>query len=280
MRAFDMHIHVPEEPGVEQPFVHQAAAEYFRSAHQTVTPERMNEDYTEWDMKGLIFPVDTSTTLGLRGSSNDWTASIVHKYPDRFVGFCSVDPWQGKLAIKELERSVKELGLKGLKLHPNWQEFFPSEQHVYPLYRKCVELGVPVLFHVGFAGAGGGTPGGMGMRLKYSAPLPYIDDLGADMPDLTIIMAHPGFPWEDEAIAVCHHKGNVFMDLSGYMPRHYSQNLIHYCNTRLQDKVLFGTGYPLVRPDRWLEEFSQAPFRDEVRPKILYQNALRVLGMA
>ena len=191
-----------------------------------------------------------------------------------------MDPWKGKAAVLELERSVKELGLTGLKLHPIHQSFFPNDTHFYPLYEKAAELGVPVLFHSGFAGAGAGLPGGAGLKLKYSAPIPGIDDVAADFPQLTVIMAHPSWPWTEEQIAVVLHKANVFMDLSGWLPRYIPEALVREVNSRLRDKVFFGSDYPYVQPDRWLRDFEEIAVRDEVRPKVLLENARRVLQLA
>ena len=141
-------------------------------------------------------------------------------------------------------------------------------------------MDVPVLFHTGFAAAGPGYPGGAGFKLKYSAPIPRIDDIAADFPDLTIIMAHPSWPWIEEQIAVTLHKANVFLDLSGWSPRFIPESLVREADTRLRDKVLFGSDYPYLPPDRWLKEFESLPIRDEVRSKIVLANAKRVLKIA
>ncbi|MCE2464202.1 MAG: amidohydrolase [Dehalococcoidia bacterium] len=179
-----------------------------------------------------------------------------------------------------MEGQGRGTGAKGLKLHPVHQAFFPNDTHFYPLYEKASELGVPVLFHSGFAGAGAGTPGGSGLKLKYSAPIPCIDDVAADFPELTVIMAHPAWPWTDEQIAVTLHKANVFLDLSGWLPRFIPENLAREVNTRLQDKVLFGSDYPYIQPDRWLQGMDALSMRDEVLPKFLLENARKVLKLA
>ena len=103
--------------------------------------------------------------------------------------------------------------------------------------------------------------------------------MAADFPQLTIIMAHPGWPWVDEQIAVTLHKANVYMDLSGWSPRFIPQNLVHECSRRLRDKVLFGSDWPLITPDRWLREFNEWDLSDEVRAKILLENAQKVLKL-
>ena len=134
------------------------------------------------------------------------------------------------------------------------------------------------MFHTGQTGIGAGTPGGGGIRLKYSNPL-FLDDVAADFPDLTIVLAHPSFPWQDEALAVATHKPLVYIDLSGWSPKYFPPQLVQYANTLLQDKVLFGSDYPLLTPDRWLADFDALPIKPEVRPKILKENAARLLGL-
>ncbi|MCH7786926.1 MAG: amidohydrolase [Chloroflexi bacterium] len=279
MRAIDMHVHVPRQPGLPESATEEAMRQYFRVQSMPKSYDEMAAKYKELDLFGVILSIDTETVSGEPPDTNDYIAEIVRKYPEQFLGFASVDPWKGKWAIQELERSIGELGLKGLKLHPVAQAFFPNDTKFYPLYEKCSALGVPVLFHTGMAATGAGTPGGGGYKLKYSAPIPGIDDVAADFPDLTIIMAHPAWPWIDEQIAVALHKPNVFLDLSGWSPKFIPEALIREANTRLRDKVLFGSDYPFITPERWLSEWEELPIRDEVRPKILIENAKRALGL-
>ena len=279
MRAIDMHVHVPRQSGLPDTAVEADLRRYFRVQSVPEDAGEMAAKYREWDILGVIFSVDTQTSTGEPPDTNDYVAQIVREFPEQFVGFATVDPWKGSWAVQELERSVGELGLSGLKLHPIHQAFFPNDSRFYPLYRKCVELGVPVLFHTGFAAAGVGMPGGGGLKLKYSAPIPGIDDVAADFPDLSIVMAHPAWPWVEEQIAVALHKANVFLDLSGWAPRYIPEVLVHETNTRLRDKVLFGSDFPYMPPDRWLRDFEDLPIRDEVRPKVLLENARRVLNL-
>ena len=274
-----MHVHVPRQPGLPQVAVEADLQSYFKLTSVPKDAREMAASYRELDILGVVFSVDTETTTGEAPDTNDYVAGIVQEYPDLFIGFATVDPWKGRVAVQELERSVRELGLRGLKLHPIHQAFFPSDRYFYPLYEKCAELNVPVLFHSGFAASGAGTPGGSGLKLKHSAPIPYIDDVAADFPGLTIIMAHPAWPWTEEQIAVALHKANVYLDLSGWLPRFIPEALIREANTRLRDKVLFGSDYPYLPPDRWLKDFEALSIRDEVRPKILLENAQRVLKL-
>ena len=279
MRAIDVHIHVPNEPGVPDTWLDQEERRYFK-APPPPTVEEMYEHYAQQDILGVVFTIDDETVSGDRCNTNDWVATIVRKYPEHFIGFATVDPWKGKIALRELERGIKELGLRGLKLHPTQQAFFPNDPKFYPLWEKCVALDVPVLFHTGHSGRGSGLPGGGGLKLKYAAPIPYIDDVAADFPQLTIIMAHPGWPWQEEQLSVARHKGNVYIDLSGWAPKYFPQSLVSQGGSLLQDKVLFGSDYPMITPERWLREFDTLiPWKEEVKQKILLDNARRVLKL-
>jgi predicted TIM-barrel fold metal-dependent hydrolase len=170
------------------------------------------------------------------------------------------------------------MGVRGFKFHPTLQGFSPDDPMAYPLYEVLQELGVPALFHSGQTGIGAGMPGGNGLRLRHSNPM-LLDDVAAEFPELTIILAHPSFPWQDEALSVATHKANVYIDLSGWSPKYFPPQLVQYANTILKDKVLFGSDYPLITPERWLADFAELPIRDEVRPLILKENAIRVLGL-
>ncbi len=279
MRAIDMHVHVPRQEGLAEIAIESSLRRYFRLKSAPETGDELAALYAEWDILGVIFSVDTETTTSEAPDSNDYVAQIVSSHPEQFIGFATVDPWKGETAVEEMDRAVHDLGLRGLKLHPIHQAFFPNDEQFYPLYEKCQALGIPLLMHSGFAAAGVGMPGGGGFKLKYAKPIPGFDDVAADFPDLTIIMAHPAWPWIEEQIAVALHKPNVYLDLSGWAPRYIPEGLVREADTRLRDKVLFGSDFPYVSPDRWLSEFSDLPIRDEVRPKILLENARRILGL-
>ena len=138
---------------------------------------------------------------------------------------------------------------------------------------------LPALFHTGQTAVGqGAAGGGGGVRLKYGNPI-YLDDVAVDFPDMPIIMAHPSFPWQDEALAIALHKSQVYIDLSGWSPKYFPPQLVHYANTMIKNKVLFGSDHPMITTDRWLADFAAAGFRDEVQPLILKENAARLLGL-
>ena len=278
VKAIDMHIHPPKEPGTPATRFHTAMAKYFKSPPE-LSLEELAAKYKELDFMAVILANDDRTAQGDAWDSNDWVASITRQYPETFIGFGSVDPWMGKLAIKEVERASKELGMKGIKFIPMTQEFYPNERRFYPIYEKIAELGMVAMFHTGTTGVGAGLPGGGGVHLKYTKPIPYIDDVAADLPELTIIMAHQAFPWVEEQLAVLVHKPNVYMDISGWSPKYFDPLLIQYANTLIKHKVLFGSDYPALTPERWIRDFEEAPFWDEARPLILLENAKRVLGM-
>jgi uncharacterized protein len=278
MRAIDIHTHVPAPAGSTPSAQQEQMSRYFGSAggDQRGSVEQMYDTFTQLDIFAVVFGVDSETTSGQPFTGNDYTASIVQKYPDRFMGFASVDPHKGRAAVLEMERSVKDLGLRGLKLHPISQAFFPNDTRFYALWEKCAELEVPVLFHTGQTAVGAGLPGGGGLKIKYAQPV-HIDDVAADFPTLDIIMAHPGVPWQEEQLSVALHKRNVYIDISGWSPKYFRPILVQYMNSLLQDKVLFGSDYPALQPERWLRDFEALELKPEVRQKILLDNARRLL---
>jgi predicted TIM-barrel fold metal-dependent hydrolase len=278
MKAIDVHVHVPAPADHPSTKEKEAMADYFGAGEIPLTAEDLYQTYKELDIFAVIFEIDAETTSGVEYIGNDYVASIVQRYPEQFMGFASVDPWKGKMAVQELERSVKELGLKGLKLHPTTQAFFPNDIQFYPLWEKAAELGIPVLFHSGQTGVGSGAPGGGGYKLKYAHPM-LLDDVAADFPSLTIIMAHPAVPRQEEQLAVALHKGNVYIDLSGWSPKYFRPILVKYISSILKDKVMFGSDYPVLKPERWLRDFETLDLKEEVKQKILLDTAKKVLKL-
>jgi len=280
MRAIDVHAH-PSTQAMEdtlQPF-REAMLAYYRVTIPVRTEEEMAEDFRALDLKTILVAVDAETETGAPACTNDYVASLVKQFPDTFIGaFGSVDPWKGKMAIAEAERCINELGLMGLKFAPNMQGFRPNNRRFYPLWETISGLGVPIQLHTGTTGLGAGTPGGAGVRLDYSRPIPYIDDLAADFPNLTIIACHPSWPFQEEMLAVLLHKGNVYNELSGWMPKYFPESLAREVNGRLQDKFMFGSDYPALSPERWLTEFEEH-YKPEVVEKVFYKNAIRILDL-
>ena len=255
----------------------EAAARYFRSDEPLPTVDDVAAYYRERGIAAVVFTVDWESRSGIAPIPNEEIAEAAAANSDVLIPFASVDPARPD-AVARARSLIAEHGVKGFKFHPNLQAFFPNERSAYPLYEVIAEAGLPALFHSGHSGIGTGLKGGGGFLLKYSNPM-CLDDVAADFPELEIVLAHPSFPWQDEAISVCLHKANVWIDLSGWSPKYFPPQLVQYANSQLRDRVLFGSDYPLITPDRWLADFEQAPFKDEVRPLILKENAARLLGL-
>ena len=278
--AIDVHVHTERTRDGHDPMpaeLRAAAAHYFRSDEPLPTVDDVAAYYRERNMAAVVFTVDWESRSGIPPIPNEEIAEAAAANPDVLIPFASVDPSRPD-AVERARRLIAEHDVKGFKFHPNLQAFFPNDRDAYPLYEEIAEARLPALFHTGHSGIGTGVPGGGGFRLKYSNPI-CLDDVAADFPELQIVLAHPSFPWQDEAISVCLHKENVWIDLSGWSPKYFAPQLVQYANTQLKTKVLFGSDFPLLTPDRWLADFEEAPFKDEVRPLVLKQNAARLLGL-
>jgi hypothetical protein len=281
--AIDIHTHAEEPCGTHPDDGYDdfqaTMSAYFKSPnkHPPTVPETAAY-YRERKIGCVIFPVDAERETGFRRYNNEELAELAEQFSDIMIPFASIDPAKGKTGAREARRLVAEFGIRGFKFHPTLQGFYPNDRSAYPLYEAIAEARVPALFHTGQTAVGSGMPGGMGMRLKYSNPL-HLDDVAADFPDMPIILAHPSFPWQDEALAVAQHKPNVYIDLSGWSPKYFPPILIQYANTLLKEKMLFGSDWPGITPDRWLNDFEKIGIRDEVRPLILKQNAVRLLSL-
>jgi uncharacterized protein len=280
VEAIDVHVHAEVgragEDGLK-PEWRRAAVGYF-GEHALPTVDDVAAYYRERKLAAVVFTVDAETVTGRAAVPNEEIAEAAAVNADVLIPFASVDPNKGARGVEEARRLVRDHGVRGFKFHPNVQAFYPNDRSVYPLYEVVAEAGLPALFHTGHSGIGSGLPGGGGIRLKYSNPM-HVDDVAVDFPELTIVLAHPSFPWQDEAISVALHKEQVYIDLSGWSPKYFPPQLVRYANTLLRDRVLFGSDYPLITPDRWLADFAEADFRDEVRPLVLKENAARLLGL-
>jgi predicted TIM-barrel fold metal-dependent hydrolase len=281
VRAIDTHVHVETDGHGRFALDRQlldASAAYFKAAdNRTPTVDEIAEHYRERRLAAVVFTVDAHLATGHPALGGAEILAQVARHDDVLVPFCSVDPGAGPDAVALL-RDLAAAGGRGLKLHPSLQAFAPNDPAVYPLYEAAAELGLPVVFHTGQTGIGAGLPGGHGIRLRYSDPM-LIDDVAADLPSLTVILAHPSVPWQDAAIAMATHKANVYIDLSGWSPRYFPPQLVRAVNGLLRHKVLFGSDYPLITPERWLADFERLEIKPEVRPLVLLDNAAGVLGL-
>ena len=281
--AIDVHTHAEVSAAGEGSLSEEleaASAEYFKVGGRDRKPtlDEIGAYYRGLKMAAVVFTVDAESATGTKAVPNEEIAEAALRYPDAIIPFASIDPAKGRAGAKQVRRLVEEHGVRGFKFHPNVQAFFPNDRVAYPLYEAIEECGAISVFHTGQTGIGAGAPGGGGIRLKYSNPM-FVDDVAADFPGMPIILAHPSFPWQDEALSVATHKPQVYIDLSGWSPKYFPPQLVQYANSLLQDKVLFGTDYPLLTPERWLADFDKLPIKDSVRPKILKDNAARLLGL-
>ncbi len=279
--AIDVHTHA--EVSCRQPAdevwqeYEDAATKYFKAGKRPTIAETVAY-YRERKIGLVMFTVDSESALGAKRIPNTEVSDAARENSDIMLAFASIDPHKGKMGAREARDLIKNHGVKGFKFHPTTQGFFPNERLAYPLYEVIAEHKLPAIFHSGHSGIGTGMRGGGGMRLKYSNPI-HVDDVAVDFPDMRIIIAHPSWPWQDEALSVCLHKENVYIDLSGWSPKYFPPQLIQYANGQLKTKMLFGSDFPLISPDRWIKDFKEAAFKPEVHDLILKQNAIRALGL-
>ena len=255
----------------------RAADKYFHSDRRPTIEETIAY-YREHKIGLIMFTVDSETNLGRRRIPNEEIAEAARNNADMMIAFASIDPHKGKMGAREARRLIEEHGVKGFKFHPTVQGFHPYDRITWPLYEVIAEHGMPAIFHSGHSGIGSGMPGGGGLRLEYSNPM-HLDDVAIAFPDMKIIVAHPSWPWQDEALSLALHKPNVWIDLSGWSPKYFPPQLVQFANTLLKERMLFGSDFPLITPERWMRDFHDAGFREEVKPMIMKDNAVRLLGL-
>jgi hypothetical protein len=284
--AIDFHTHAEEpcnharDDGYNE--FQAGMAGYFKNPAGTEgmlpTVQQTADYFRERKIGAVIFPVDAERETGFTRYSNEDVAGLAADNADILIPFASIDPAKGRAGAREVRRLVRDFGIRGFKFHPTMQGFFPNDRIAYPLYEAIAEAKAIALFHTGQTGVGSGMRGGMGMRLKYSNPI-HVDDVAVDFPDMPIVLAHPSFPWTEEGLAVAQHKPNVYIDMSGWSPKYFPPIFIHYANTILKRKMLFGSDWPAITPDRWMADFDQIGIREEVKPLILKENARRLLNI-
>lgn len=280
-RAIDVHAHPPTAG-----FLHEAggdmmadAAARFGTDRETWSYDEMVAEYTDVGVDtAVLLAWDAETNTGNPPVTNEHVAEVRDEYEDFFVGFASVDPHKDD-CVESAIRAVNDLDLSGFKFQQIAQGFDPSADEHRELFATIEELGVPIVFHGGTSTLGAGAPGGRGLHIEYGRPL-LVDRVAAAHPDLQMVLAHPAFPWEREQLAVCQQKGNVWMDLSGWLPKYIDEQVLHYAGTLLQDSVMFGTDYPMIRPEVWLESLAEHTDYDEtVYRKLLWENAVEFLDL-
>ncbi|AHC51932.1 amidohydrolase [Sulfolobus acidocaldarius SUSAZ] len=264
----DFHFHAPVREFVE--FLGEYAEPAFRYFNAKIELKEFKEILDYYEGLGIkrfvVLPIDSTTFLGRRihneAVPND----------DRVIRFVSVDPMKAN-AVEELKEAIKKFEPVGVKLHPQLQGFHPLDEKAMKLYEVVNNHGLIIVFHTGTSGIGAGVRSNI--RLDYGRPI-YFDEIAVRFPNIKIVLAHFGWPWTEEAIAVALHKPNVYLDLSGWAPR-YVPDALWKNAKRLRDKLLFGSDYPLIKPDRWINELSQVNLDPNLKNKILSENAERLI---
>ena len=201
-------------------------------------------------------------------------ADICQRYPDRFSGLAGVDPTRGMQGLRDLEYAVKEYGFIGAHLYPHWFGLPPDHARYYPIYAKCCELEIPIMMQVGHC-----------LRYQRNRILPSVgrpitlDQIAIDFPELVLIGIHLGYPWTEEMISVAWKHENVYIGSDAYAPRHWPESFVHFINTWGKDKVLFGTDWPVIDPERAIKEIDALELRPESKQKLLRDTALRLFRL-
>ncbi|MGL6112560.1 MAG: amidohydrolase family protein [Rubrivivax sp.] len=279
--AIDTHTHA--EVSCWNPFdsygeeYDRAADKYFRSNRRPTIDETVAY-YRERKIGLVMFTVDAEAKMGRQRIPNEEICEAAKNNADMMIAFASIDPHKGKMGAREARRLIEEHGVKGFKFHPTVQDFLPYDRMAWPIYEVIDEYKMPAIFHSGHSGIGSGMRCGGGLRLQNSNPM-LLEDVAIDFPDIQIVIAHPSWPWQDEALSLALHKPNVWIDLSGWSPKYFPPQLVQYANTLLRERMLFGSDFPLITPERWIKDFEEAGFKPEVHPLILKRNAMRLLGL-
>lgn len=220
--------------------------------------------------KSVVVAIDAETKRGYK-ISNELVAEAVKTYPGRLIGFASVDPHKGKLALEELEYAIEELGLQGLKFIPHLIDLCPNDELMYPIYEKANKYKIPVLLH-------SGTHFHLGCKIKYNKP-EYIDEIAVDFPQVNFIMAHFGYPWFYEGLAVAQKNFNVYFNLAGWAPQYIPDPVIKLMDSILSHKALFGSDHPLLPRKRVLDELRQLDIKESTLQKLTEENPKTILNL-
>ena len=280
--AIDVHVHVERDAhgrnALDQELL-DASAAYFRHVpNRTPTVPELAETYRDLGMAAVVFTVDATTNLGHPALSSEEIAEECAAYSDVLIPFGSVDRCVAATAVQQATRLVEDHGVRGFKFHPSLQGFAPDDPSLRPLWQRIQELEVPALFHSGQNGIGAGLPGGRGSscgtptRSCSTTSRPTF----RSSPSSWRTRRCRGRP---KRSSMATHKANVFIDLSGWRPKYFPSELVHAAGRQLRDKVLFGSDYPLITPDRWMSDAAELDWPDEVRPAIYKHTAARLLGL-
>ncbi len=279
MRIIDLHCYPNTQKWIDcqGPYVH-ALAEYWGREWQAKAEEEVVADFRAFKIDALLVALDLTTTIETPPCDNDYVAGMRDRHDSIIQAWGALEPALGRAAIDEARHAVNDLNMIGFHFHPIMQHISVDDQSFYPLWEEISALSVPIMVDVGMTGMGAGLPGGLGAKTRHAHPA-TIDTLAADFPQLTIIMAHPGYPWIDETTAVALHKGNVFWEMSGWAPKYLPESLKRDIRGRLRDKVMFGSDYPSIPYERLFKEWNELNYSDEMLEKFFHGNAEHVLGL-
>jgi uncharacterized protein len=277
MRAIDVHVH-PSTRGLDC-----AACAYFKRDLRNIPTieEQFAALFIKQEVRALLIGWHPSTVKeGIR-NSNEHVMDLVTRHPEAFAGvLAALDI--GSATLPELtdqaDRLLKNPRIKGFKFHPPDQNFYPNDRKYYALWEQLESGKKPVMFHTGFTVLGANQEGGGGIALDCGRPI-HLDTLARDFPQMKIIAAHPGWPWQEELIGVVTHKKNVYVDTSGYLAEQLPELFQRAMRGRLQEKTLFGTDFPYVDVEQALISFEKLGLKDGVKEKILVSNARALFGL-
>lgn len=280
MRRIDLHFYpgTPEWVASQGPFA-AALADYWKKPWVGAPEADVVANVKDAGLEAVLVAFDIESVVGAPPCDNAYVAGMRDRNPDTFIGaWGAVDPHKGDDALEEARLAVEQHRVIGFHFHPIMGRYQVDDDALFPLFDCIRGLGVAVMIDVGTTGMGAGLPGGLGSRIDHAHPI-AVDHLAANFPELTIIAAHPGWPWIEEMTAVALHKGNVFWEMSGWAPKYFPPQLRTDIRGRLRDKIMFGTDHPSLPFDRLLREWDELGFSDEVMEGVFHRNAERVLGL-
>jgi len=199
---------------------------------------------------------------------------VCSEHPDRFSGLAGIDPYRGMQGLRDLEQAVSEYGFVGAHLYPHWCELAPDHAKYYPYYAKCCELDIPIMMQVGHNLVYSKT-----RRLPSVGRPITLDQVAIDFPELRLIGIHIGIPWTEEMISMCWKHENVYTAGDAYAPRYWPESFVHYANSYGREKVMFGTDWPVIDPERAVREVDELGLRNEAKALLMRENACRVFQL-
>ena len=275
-----INLHTPEVNAIRPKWRNEFLGGKIHADSEVLAGLPISKYIERMDRAGIQTAFIAAAKSGSKGHPSNWhlpyemVAEVINKHPNRFKGLAGIDPNEGMAGVRMLENAVKELGFIGAHLYPHWFEMAPDHRKYYPFYGKCAELGIPIQMQVGHC-------------LLYSKERPLksvgrpikLDTIACDFPELKIIGIHTGWPWVEEMISVAWKHPNVYIGSDAYAPKHWKPEFIHFINSWGQDKVLFGTDFPIIDFERARREIDELEITTSSKEKLLWKNAARVYAL-